>query len=1480
MPQLALLAPFDLATLRLSEALTGAVFASPTVLTHVVGTRVVALYGSFTLVGGEVTGGTVTGLVHRIGGVPQFTLSGLSFSLARLEEIMSEDDLPALFAGADVLTGTAQGDTLRGHAGSDSLGAGAGNDSLLGGSGHDTLDGGAGADTMLGGTGNDIYRIDSAGDRIVETASGGIDTVETVLAAHTLGAHLENLTNAFNGIRDFAGTGNALDNRILGGRGRDTLAGGAGNDTLRGGNGADTLFGGEGNDLLVGDAGGVAQTVSVTLPPADGAAEGRAVSLSLTLPEMVPGPQAVARGYVTTGTLAAQQFNLAFVMDASGSMGDAFTGASVGDVNGDGQPNDKIDAAIASFEALVGSLVAAGLGGQVRIALIPFGSTASLRIVGTALSDTDGNGVADVIDAARALRDGGGTDYNAGLTTARNFFTSSPQANNYLFFLSDGQPNSQNYATVLAELRAATGIDATIRAVGIEAGGPGSAYYDTLDRLDNGATDGSAISVADPDQLTAGLVNSQFDRALLDRLEVWRNGTLVATLSPASLVETPFGLQYSVTVPGLTPAGSDRVEVRLLMADGRTLGTQQFVSVGAVSSNDRLVGGAGDDTLDGGAGLDTLIGGLGDDVYIVGGTTDTIVELAGEGRDRVETTVSFTLATPARANIEDLTLLGSAALAGTGNAQGNLILGNLANNVLQGLGGADTMDGGFGVDTVTYRGEAAVNLSLLAGTAVSGGATDILRNIENATGSEFGDTLIGDAGANVLVGRGGNDSIDGGAGVDVLDLRGAASGMTVVLTSNFNRGESFSANGAEGNDTLLGIEVVRGSAFDDTIRDANYYSDLHNLFTGGAGNDSLDGGYGNDTLVGEAGNDTLRGGDAPFTSYGVRDVVDYSAETAAISGSLAGLMTGASIGTDDLGGFEVLLATAQADSVSGGDAGEEMFGGAGNDTLSGGAGNDRIDGGTGADSLTGGLGDDLFFLDSAGDRVVEAAGEGNDTIDSLVSQVMADDVEVLILRGPLAVAGSGNAGDNRIEGNEGANLLSGLAGNDALFGGTGDDTLAGGEGSDTLNGGEGIDTATFAGSAGPVNGTLTTSGSGADFLTLEGTDRLIGIEVLVGSAFNDTLGGSGMAETLSGEAGNDVLTGGGGNDVFFGGAGNDRFEDSSGRDRIDYSAVAGGGIVADLTTGVVTGEGVDSIAGGVIEEIVGTAQGDVIGWTSTTTGVFTSFGLRGEGGNDTLTGSSGADLLDGGEGNDVLTGGAGRDSLTGGTGSDTLDGGAGADTMAGGDGSDTYYIDDTGDEVGGEALFGGTDLVISAFDHTLAVGFDYLTLTGAAVTGTGNTLNNRMEGNGADNVLTGAEGFDELYGGAGNDWLFGGTDGDLLQGGLGADTLDGGAGSSTDAFVYRDVAESTAAARDRIEGFEVGFDRISLSAIDADASTGGNQNFTFVGTGAFTGVAGQLRIAVQGGDLLVQGEVTGDGVADLEILVAGITSLTAGDFFL
>ncbi|WP_318531689.1 M10 family metallopeptidase C-terminal domain-containing protein [Sphingomonas parva] len=146
-----------------------------------------------------------------------------------------------------------------------------------------------------------------------------------------------------------------------------------------------------------------------------------------------------------------------------------------------------------------------------------------------------------------------------------------------------------------------------------------------------------------------------------------------------------------------------------------------------------------------------------------------------------------------------------------------------------------------------------------------------------------------------------------------------------------------------------------------------------------------------------------------------------------------------------------------------------------------------------------------------------------------------------------------------------------------------------------------------------------------------------------------------------------------------------------------------------------------------------------------------------------------------------------------------------------------------------------------------------------------------------DDYVMALGGADLIDGGSGNDRLDGGAGNDRLIGGSGVDFLIGGSGADT--FVFNAVADSRPTAPDRIADFQrFEYDRIDLRAIDANASSAGDQAFSFIGKSDFYGKPGQLRFETIGGDTFVFADVNGDARADLQIVLSGTVYLNSGDF--
>jgi Ca2+-binding RTX toxin-like protein len=768
--------------------------------------------------------------------------------------------------------------------------------------------------------------------------------------------------------------------------------------------------------------------------------------------------------------------------------------------------------------------------------------------------------------------------------------------------------------------------------------------------------------------------------------------------------------------------------------------------------DDTLAGGAGSDTLrgepgndrlDGGAGVDVLAGGSGNDIYVVDSAADAVVELAGQGTDTVLSAVSLFLP----AAVENLTLIGAAAIDGTGNSLDNRITGNGAANVIAGGAGNDVLVGAGGTDRVSYADAPAAvraNLSLTTAQDTLGAGTDTLSGFENLTGSAFDDILTGSASDNEIDGGPGNDVVDGGDGADRLSYALAAAAVTIDLRLTTQQDTI-----AAGRDTIMNVEKVAGSRFDDTL-------------TGNVGANVLDG---------------------------------------------------------------------------------------------------RL----GADTMAGGPGDDTYFVDSAGDAVVEAPGAGQDTVHSTVDYVLGPNVENLALIGLQAI-GTGNELDNTMGGNPADN---------------------------TLDGGPGIDTVTYFFVQVAVQASLATrtaAGAGPGV----GIDTLIGFENLTGSDFDDTLTGDASPNLLDGRPGADTLSGGGGND--------------------SYVVDDPGDVVIELPDG-----GSDTVRSSITHALGVNVENLLLFGAGAVNGTGNALANR-------MQGNAAANVLNGGEGNDLLNGGGGADILLGGPGDDTyvvdnaldavgdtggvdtvqssvtrglglglerlvllgsaainglgntldnvivgnaannvLNGGAGADTLHGGLGDDIFVVDNALDAISDT---GGIDTVRSSVTRSLGGGLERLVLAGdIAIDGFGNALDNVIVGNGGNNLLGGGAGSDTLSGGLGDDVLVGGAGADRMSGGAGADLFDFNlVGEAAVGPGLRDVLTDFSAAQ---------FDHIDLSGIDANASLPGNQAFAFIGADPFF-AAGQVRFAAG----LLQGNVGGSLAADLEIAVTGVAALTPSDLVL
>ncbi|MGE0333022.1 MAG: calcium-binding protein [Ramlibacter sp.] len=345
------------------------------------------------------------------------------------------------------------------------------------------------------------------------------------------------------------------------------------------------------------------------------------------------------------------------------------------------------------------------------------------------------------------------------------------------------------------------------------------------------------------------------------------------------------------TVTELAGGGRDRVLASLswvLAAQVEDLTLNGAASINGTGNNlgNVITGNAGANVLDGKGGADTMIGGAGNDTYYVGQEGDVVVEVGGAGVDTVMAAIGWTLGD----QIENLTLTGTAAINGTGNALANVIAGNAAANVLDGGAGADTLRGGAGNDTYLVDNKADIVMETAGGgadTVVASLNWTLGAELENltlsgtgnlkATGNALANTLLGNAGNNTLNGGGGADAMLGGAGNDTYVVDNASDTVTELAsqgTDTVRSHVSWTLGANLENLTLLGTTAINGKG-----------NALNNVLTGNAGANVLHGGDGADTLDGKGGADTLQGGLWHDTYLFGRG---YGADTVVESDAMAG----------------------------------------------------------------------------------------------------------------------------------------------------------------------------------------------------------------------------------------------------------------------------------------------------------------------------------------------------------------------------------------------------------------------------------------------------------------------------------------------------------------------------------------------------------------------------------------------------------------
>lgn len=1250
-----------------------------------------------------------------------------------------------------------------GGGGDDYVGGSSRNDNIWGGTGNDDLRGYAGDDKLYGEEGTDQIQ-----------GQDGNDTLDGGLNADTLfGGGGNDVLNGGEGddiLIGFTAGSDAKQSLSAGETDNDTLYGGNGTDTLYGDLGNDTLLGESGNDALLGEAGDDLLFGGNGLDQLQGG-DGNDRLLGNADDDTLFGQTGNDTLWGGEGNDYLQGFTANNETKQSLNAGetddDVLYGEGGIDTLNGGLGNDYLD----------GGLGADNL----------YGGTGSDRLFGQAGVDwLEGGADNDTLDG------GGDDDFLFGQTGDDVLF-----GGDGIDELEGGDGNDKLLGEAGSDnLFGQTGNDSLWGGEGNDFLGGFTAVNETKQSLNAGETDDDVLygEIGD-DTLNGGLGNDYLDGGTgADYLFGGVGNDVLFSQSGADELNGGDGAD--------TLDGGDDMD--LLWGD---------------AGDDILFGGSDGDQLQGNEGNDRLLGENGDDKLFGQVGNDTL--WGGEGNDIL---LGFTASNDAKQSLN------------AGETDDDTLYGEGGDDNLYGDVGNDMLDGGTGNDFLI----GASGNDLLFG----GSDNDELQ------GNEGQDQLVGGAGDDNLFGQVGNDTLWGGDGNDVM----------VGFTAS-NEAKQTLSGGETDNDVLYGgsgSDFLLGGLGSDSLYGGTDRDELQ----GGSGADMLYGEEGNDNLFGQVGNDTLYGGDGD----------DYLQGFTASNEFQQWLNLGESDNDHLYGGAggDILVGGVGDDYLDGGAGADTMIGGAGNDiyvvnsvndgiyeqanegydtvitstnyllnanieelrlldgfaihgtgnaqnnTIIGNSSDNILDGVTGADTMLGGAGDDTYYVDDAGDVLVESADEGSgDTVQASISYTLGDNVENLILLDfSKPEKGLVDGNEVLVYGYPKRNELDYMQG-DAVENYLGTCALTSIANLLTQAGTPTTESqvVTLA-----INNNWAVNDPNLPSYLLGGSD-VVGQRAILDSynIRNDMIAGyneDGLANLV--RSGRGVILAVNAGQLW----GESQYIWDGGVNH----AVTLTGAVYSADNGSLTGFYVTDSGRGLVTDMTRFVSIDLFRNAANVENAFAIYTIEpvkfwqedisgtGNGLDNTLVGNRGANVLLGMGGTDIIDAEAGNDYLDGGTGADTLYGGAGndvlfgyefpvedeshadqaPDVLYGGMGDDTYYINTLwGSDTVIETADAGIDTVVlmSGSSYTLADNVENATLYWGG-TLNGNGLDNQLHASDCGTArLYGYDGNDTLYGNYKVDWLDGGAGDDRLSGGYYEDTLIGGGGNDTYVFHKRDGAD-------------------------------------------------------------------------------------------